>query len=200
MTRAAQKARMDTYVMEEVKANPFAADKTLCREDRLKSDLSDWLAKVGREQRFGLRVTAKMKPMDGEESRIAGDWLTDLYWSGRLTKAMLEAGRAEIERASRSFFANGKVAYLRANKNASGKRKKLLKRLIERDGLDCWLCGKEMPEFDRSIEHLEAKSLGGTNHPSNLRLTHTGCNRALGNMTGEKKRELRALTNAGIEL
>lgn len=51
-------------------------------------------------------------------------------------------------------------------------------KLLVRDGLDCWWCGKPFALTDMpTIEHVEPVSLGGTWALSNLRLTHEECNK-----------------------
>lgn len=49
-------------------------------------------------------------------------------------------------------------------------------RLAERDGDDCWFCGKALGD-DRTIEHLVPKSKGGPNSLANYVLAHEACNR-----------------------
>lgn len=79
------------------------------------------------------------------------------------------------------------------SKIKSDKRKILRKQLIERDGLNCWLCGQilieNLPEtnpFRISIDHVLDKALGGSNKIENLKLAHSDCNgkRALGRSQG----------------
>jgi 5-methylcytosine-specific restriction endonuclease McrA len=48
-----------------------------------------------------------------------------------------------------------------------------------------------MPEDDTTIEHILAKSDGGTDHPSNLVLTHADCNARASNMPVIRKVQLR---------
>lgn len=50
--------------------------------------------------------------------------------------------------------------------------------LVERDGTDCWFCGKPMPLNDMTLEHLVPKSNGGRNTLANYALAHAHCNRA----------------------
>ena len=40
----------------------------------------------------------------------------------------------------------------------------------------CWICGKPMPENDRTIDHFIPLFLGGTNDPGNIRIAHRHCN------------------------
>lgn len=58
---------------------------------------------------------------------------------------------------------------------------KRLRKLVERDGWDCWLC--EWPvnpftleEHRASADHVIPKAQGGSNDLENLRLAHASCN------------------------
>ena len=61
-------------------------------------------------------------------------------------------------------------------------------RLRKRDGLICHLCGMKMTHKRKghpmriSIDHVKARSKGGDNRMSNLRLAHRVCNERRGNM------------------
>jgi hypothetical protein len=68
---------------------------------------------------------------------------------------------------------------------------KIRQRLIERDGYSCWYCGHHMALDDRSIEHLLAKSNGGTDNIANLVLAHKECNRLAGNKPVSEKVAMR---------
>ena len=53
-----------------------------------------------------------------------------------------------------------------------------------RDGWTCHLCGGQIPEqpvgndsYNLSIDHLTPQSKGGSDHPSNVRAAHQGCNK-----------------------
>lgn len=63
-------------------------------------------------------------------------------------------------------------------------------RLLERDGDECWFCGKGMGA-DSTIEHLVPKSAGGRNMLANYALAHRSCNNGAGNMPLIKKIEMR---------
>lgn len=65
----------------------------------------------------------------------------------------------------------------------SSRRAAKLRRLVERDGLVCWICGSaidpNLPRQDRqggSLDHLIPRSLGGANAVENLKLAHVVCN------------------------
>ena len=46
----------------------------------------------------------------------------------------------------------------------------------KRGDVRCWICGKPMPENDRTIDHFIPLFLGGTNDPGNIRIAHGCCN------------------------
>jgi len=62
------------------------------------------------------------------------------------------------------------------NGNQKKKRKRKVARLRDRDGPDCFYCGKVM------LVDLLAKADGGTDHPSNLVLAHAVCNEIASDM------------------
>lgn len=51
-----------------------------------------------------------------------------------------------------------------------------LERVLERDGLWCYLCTGEVLPADVSFDHVIPLSRGGAHAESNLRVTHSGCN------------------------
>ncbi len=51
-----------------------------------------------------------------------------------------------------------------------------LRKLIERDGLNCAICKNPLTEKTMSIDHIIPLSLGGTHALENLRLAHRRCN------------------------
>lgn len=73
-------------------------------------------------------------------------------------------------------------------------RKQLLAYLVERDGDECAICGRNVDltlksgtqgsRQGPSIDHLVPRSQGGTDDLSNLRLAHWGCNQQRGNRGG----------------
>lgn len=66
---------------------------------------------------------------------------------------------------------------IRAGKR--GRNAKLVSRVRERDGDDCWYCGDPCGD-DATLEHLQPLSLGGNFDLANLALAHSRCNRAVG--------------------
>ncbi len=76
-------------------------------------------------------------------------------------------------------------------RTASGKARSLPSRLLKRDGSKCFFCLGEMRRGDITIEHLLAKSLGGTNNENNLALAHSVCNNKAGNLSIVEKLRIR---------
>jgi len=79
---------------------------------------------------------------------------------------------------------------------APGSQKR--EQLRTRDGDECWWCFKAMDFSPQAratqvptIEHLEPKSLGGSNLIDNLALCHPGCNKQLANRSRAEKERLR---------
>lgn len=57
----------------------------------------------------------------------------------------------------------------------------LRERVIQRDGLVCGLCGSPVEAItDIDIDHIIPRLHGGSDHPSNLQVTHSRCNRSKG--------------------
>jgi 5-methylcytosine-specific restriction endonuclease McrA len=73
----------------------------------------------------------------------------------------------------------------RWNKTAKWKRARAAS-IVARDGRLCWLCNRPIASSSAkqgrraSIEHLQARCLGGGNELGNLVLCHNSCNRHLG--------------------
>lgn len=68
-----------------------------------------------------------------------------------------------------------------AKRNAKEK-KKLRKRILERDGNLCWLCGKIFEnKMDITLDHIIPVSKNGSNAIENLKLAHDICNKTRGN-------------------
>lgn len=163
--------------------------------DEIAEYLFAWGVAWRRAKAFGCRnVDAQMPPMDGEQSRVARKLTDEHYWSGVITQTERDARNGEIERASRSFWVNGTVGYNIKKRNV--KKEKLRLAIAERDGLNCWFCGLHMQERDRTIEHLNPQSLGGTDDLENLTLCHEVCNKTLGAFPLEKKLEMKLARQA----
>lgn len=70
-------------------------------------------------------------------------------------------------------------------------------RLARRDGPACFYCGRTRKNpRGMSIEHLQPRSLGGSNALENLRLADTLCNKLAGRLGVAAKLELRAKWHA----
>lgn len=69
----------------------------------------------------------------------------------------------------------------------SARRRRQLVRIIERDGLMCWICRSPVdPESSRqaadgaTLDHVVPQAAGGGNELTNLRLAHKRCNQVRG--------------------
>lgn len=60
------------------------------------------------------------------------------------------------------------------------------RRVIDRDGYVCQLCGGTVEPDDVHLDHIYPRSLGGSNEPSNLQVAHSLCNMKKGASTGAK--------------
>ncbi|MEG4144084.1 MULTISPECIES: HNH endonuclease [unclassified Microcoleus] len=60
-------------------------------------------------------------------------------------------------------------------------RRNKRRQLLELYGNRCHWCKKSMQKSERTIEHLQPKSLGGSNALPNLRLACFTCNNSRGN-------------------
>lgn len=61
------------------------------------------------------------------------------------------------------------------------RRRAMLDTALELHGWTCSICGGPIAEGDESLQHVKARSRGGTNDEQNLRPAHKRCNSALGN-------------------
>jgi 5-methylcytosine-specific restriction endonuclease McrA len=48
--------------------------------------------------------------------------------------------------------------------------------LRQRDGNNCWLCGKDVAVEQESLDHVVMVSKGGEHIADNVKLAHLGCN------------------------
>src|SRR5271163_2323876 len=54
--------------------------------------------------------------------------------------------------------------------------------IIQRDGPNCWICGKSFKLKERpTLDHVKPKSKGGSHRFSNLKIAHMKCNTSRGN-------------------
>lgn len=65
------------------------------------------------------------------------------------------------------------------------------KALIERDGCDCFYCGKPLDPKDMTKEHMLSVAHGGPNHICNLVIACCDCNREAGHLSVAEKVRLR---------
>ena len=87
------------------------------------------------------------------------------------------------------------------------RKKQRFDALRQRDGDNCWRCRRPMDfalprdhDHAPTIEHLHAKSNGGTMELDNICLCHRRCNRLMGDATVEVKERMRAREQLGAEL
>lgn len=50
------------------------------------------------------------------------------------------------------------------------------KEIVERDGLICYLCKREVSQADLVLDHIVPISRGGTHSPDNVKVAHRCCN------------------------
>lgn len=87
-------------------------------------------------------------------------------------------------------------------------RQRMVDIIVERDGTDCFYCGKDMQHQDHAgrpvtrpdmtVEHLLARKLGkeqgvDVNHLDNLKLAHAYCNRAVDHQEVHRKLAYRSI-------
>lgn len=82
---------------------------------------------------------------------------------------------------------------------------KMIALLAARDGMICWLCALPLslvpkrPNKRISLEHLEPRSLGGSDTPDNLVLCHQHCNKHLDSRPRAQKEKMRQKWQAAIK-
>ena len=69
-------------------------------------------------------------------------------------------------------------------------RRRTQRRLLDRDGFLCWLCGKIMVQEDATI-HPVALTAGGGDELGHLVLCHASCHKRLGNRPPDQKVRMR---------
>jgi len=124
-----------------------------------------WLTQMGVEI---LPVTNQYEAL-----RFKGREVGVLYKSGKVANSYTTEA---IKCFKKKQKWNGKPINV-GRKNTYRKEKS---KLIERDGTDCFLCGKPL-EDDITLEHLIALSSGGKNNLSNMVLMHEKCNQEVSN-------------------
>ena len=153
----------------------------------LTSAMDAWRFGATIDRRCGLRQRPLPAMTEQEAERVRRE-ASDLYWTGRITSDQYYAELIAVNQAMRANDnpVMRSVSFLRSKVSKSAKR-----RILARDGDACWLCGDTMPEDDRTIEHVEALSRGGSNDLANLVLTHAACNVALGSLPVAGKMAMR---------
>jgi len=109
-----------------------------------------------------------------EELRFKGRHVGVLYGSGKTSNQY--TNNAILCWRSGLKWDGGPV---KVGRNSSSKKQKIL--LIERDGSNCFYCGKPLGE-DITIEHLMALNNGGKNSLGNMVLAHRWCNNEAGTL------------------
>ncbi len=94
-------------------------------------------------------------------------------------------------------FKDGKRLGLGTGRPNPKRRVSLLRRLLNRDGVCCCVCGEPLGD-DITIEHWHSLSSGGTNAIDNLGLAHQACNEALDDLSVCEKVEIVGLVRACI--
>ena len=97
----------------------------------------------------------------------------DLTYTGEANKAWDSFTKPNVPWTAQSRVASRPTA---------AKRSVLSRTIRERDGDDCFYCGKEVGDDHESIEHLLSLNHGGNNHVSNLVLAHLDCNLLVGHL------------------
>lgn len=181
----ADTAAFNAQLDETMAAVRSQGSQDRCLLERLAKLRADWR----KAQRWGLRFKASLPALSHEQAEIMRQGVQDALYN-TFDPACMDRNCAAmqmdaIDRARDEYR-------LRAAPKASKNRKIVRSRLYQRDGGDCWLCGKPMTAEDRTIEHLTARQHGGGNGLDNTVLTHAACNRVLANMSLGAKHELRS--------
>jgi len=70
-------------------------------------------------------------------------------------------------------------------KTSTEKNRYFREHLYARDNGRCAVCGEHVEFDDMELDHVIPRTLGGEDHPRNLRVTHQRCNRSKGSKLGE---------------
>lgn len=101
-----------------------------------------------------------------------------LRFKGKETGIFYCTGKTNNDYANKAYMAfkkNNKWDGQPLNIGRQTSYKKEKEKLIERDGVNCFLCGESL-NGDITIEHLIALSSGGKNTLANMVLMHEKCN------------------------
>lgn len=137
----------------------------------------------------GLYVTLLMWSLDQERDGfvpavIAERFLRDPDTSRRKVLArLIESGLLVREGADYRIadYADcastlAEIDAVRERQAARAKAHALRSKIIERDGLVCRICGREVDPADVHVDHAIPLARGGPSTPENLRVTHRRCN------------------------
>lgn len=108
-----------------------------------------------------------------------------LRWRGKQTGVLYTSGKTSGEYATqaiRSFLRGEGWDGAPVSTGRSSSYAKFKKKIIERDGTDCFYCGLPLNE-DITLEHLIPLTAGGPNKLSNMVLAHFHCNSQAGHKT-----------------
>lgn len=137
--------------------------------------------------------------MDNINSRKARDRISRL--ENRLTYLINKTYRNYFEEAEISALqwavpllldlVDAEFGTIPPGRNLMGANKALIKRQVfKRDGPVCFVCHKDMPLRDRTLEHIIPLIRGGTDDLDNLALTHEKCNSLKANLLMQELEEL----------
>ena len=150
---------------------------------------TEWLTERGAE------VLAPTNPWEVLRYRAMG--ATQIIYTnaaGRLTV------QAETHQAWKAYLNCEPWRGANPGSRARTGRPVIVQALMERDGTDCFFCGRSIPEGEETVEELFAVTFGGSRHVANCCLAHNECNRAAGHLSVVEKVALRARMRAEAAL
>lgn len=116
-----------------------------------------------------------------------------------------ESGRLKVpplaHAAYAAFRCNGAWSGAPKGSRPNTKRKSvIIRRLIERDGRECFYCGQPIADREETLEHLVAVAHNGPSHISNLVLAHKRCNVQADHLPVVEKVRLRERLRADAQI
>ena len=121
-----------------------------------------------------------------EVARWRANGITSVVYRNK--RGSVSAFHGEGRKAYRAWQQGGRYEI------GSTRRRKLpaqLQSVLDRDGPNCFFCGKPTDEETLALEHLVPLSAGGPNHTANLAISHARCNQLAGSMSAVEKVKLR---------
>ena len=99
-----------------------------------------------------------------------------------------------------SAYASGATwrAVAKGKRLLSGRSGAVIRAILERDGSDCFYCGKPLGD-DMTKEHMFSVTQGGTSHIGNLVLAHDRCNKDVGHLSVAEKCRVAMAARAKLE-